>query len=414
MKIQVIGYDLTQKLNTELDIDYTTLNKPNSLDEYDINIINLQNESIWKNTAGVNTSIKHFSDLRSLNTMILNSIKSKNIIALPQNYVFKYGYAPVGNGKKDYKAAIQLKDMLYEMTDRILPALTSIDFNNRICYENTKTICEGEVFTAAFYFDYEWDTLSFSNKSEKKTTILVDDAVYTTLDICNSDAKLESFLSGTKIITTRESLPEWLYEVSFNDDTEQKSIIECNNEKIQGLQKEIEIAAQCLENNMHYKSILFTNGDELVKVVFEILENILVCDLSDFKDELKEDFLIKKEDITFIGEIKGVTSNVKNEHISQVDVHYQSYVDKLQEEGTTENVKQILIINPFRTKELSQREEVHTNQINLAKRNGCLIITTETLLFVFEKFLKDEFSVEDIIKTFTDNVGILTKEMLYS
>ena len=163
---------------------------------------------------------------------------------------------------------------------------------------------------------------------------------------------------------------------------------------------------------MHYKSVLITNGNELVDVVFEILEKMLNCDLSNFKDEKKEDFLIRLSDITFIGEIKGVTSNVKNEHISQVDVHYQSYVDKLQEDGITENIKQILIINPFRTKELSNRDEVHENQIKLAKRNECLVITTETLLYIFERFLKNELDTEHIIKAFTNNIGILTKEML--
>ncbi|MBR2884786.1 MAG: hypothetical protein IKB93_08325 [Clostridia bacterium] len=412
MKIQLIGYTPTQKLNTSLDVDYTTLNKPNSLDEYDINIINLQNENIWRNNPSSKTSINYISDFRSLNTMISNSNKAKNIVALPQNYIFKYWYDSISYGNKGYQEAIQLKDMLFELTHEILPKLTSISFNNILCYENTNTICGGDVFSAAFYFHSTCSALSLSNRSEKKTTILLDSVIYTTLDICSQEVKLEKFLSGIKVLTTRESFPEWLYEVTFNDDTEQKRIVEWNNEKIQSLQKEIETATQCLENNMHYKSILFANGDELVKVVFEILEKILVYDLSDFKDELKEDFLIKKEDIIFIGEIKGVTSNVKNEHISQVEVHYQSYADKLQEDDITENVKQLLIINPFRTKELSLREEIHENQINLAKRNGCLIITTETLLYVFEKFLKNEFSTEYIINTFSNNEGVLTKEML--
>lgn len=411
MKIQVIGYDLTTKLNTELDVDYTSFNKPNSLDEYDINIINLQNEYIWRSNGG-NTYINHFSDLKSLNTMIFNSSKAKNIIALPQNYTFKYNYTYIGNGKKDYNSSIQLKDMLHEITNRILPTLTSVSFTNRICYENTNTICEGENFAAAFYFDDEWDTLSFSNKSEKRTTVLINDVIYTTLNICSPEVRLENFLSSAKIIPSQESCPEWLYEVDFNDDKVHENIIDCNNEKIKSLQQEIEISKQFLEKNMYYKSILFTNGDRLVNVVFEILEKILDCDLSNFKDERKEDFLITNNAITFIGEIKGVTSNVKNEHISQVDVHYQSYVDKLQETGLTENVKQLLVINPFRTREVSIREEIHENQINLAKRNGCLIIPTEILLFVFERFLKNEFSAKHIIEVFSANDGVLTKEML--
>lgn len=170
---------------------------------------------------------------------------------------------------------------------------------------------------------------------------------------------------------------------------------------------DIEAAKQKLEENAKYKSILYTNGDELVQVVFSILEQLLDCDLSHFVDEKKEDFLIKKESCTFIGEIKGVTSNVRSEHVSQVDVHYQGYMDKLQEENRTENVSQLLIINPFRTKALSEREPVHEQQIALAQRNGCLIIETNTLLRIYEKFLKGDISSTQCVNTLSTNTGLL-------
>ena len=51
-----------------------------------------------------------------------------------------------------------------------------------------------------------------------------------------------------------------------------------------------------------------------------------------FDDQYKkEDFLIKLPSCTFIGEIKGVTSNVKYEHISQIELHYRGYLDLLAE-----------------------------------------------------------------------------------
>ena len=52
----------------------------------------------------------------------------------------------------------------------------------------------------------------------------------------------------------------------------------------------------------------------------------------------KEDFLINKDDITFVGEIKGLSSAVQNKNISQLEVHIQNYFDKLQEEGKEEKV----------------------------------------------------------------------------
>ena len=136
-----------------------------------------------------------------------------------------------------------------------------------------------------------------------------------------------------------------------------------------------------------------------------MLEIMLKCDLSSFKDDKKEDFLINIGNLTFIGEIKGVTSNIKSEHISQLEVHYQGYMDIKSSES--ENVKAILIINHQRTQRLSERQEVHNTQIKLAERNGSLIIETSTLLRLFEAFIKKDFTVDQIINIFCKSQGLL-------
>lgn len=102
--------------------------------------------------------------------------------------------------------------------------------------------------------------------------------------------------------------------------------------------------------------------------MFKILENIFELSLQDFIDDKHEDFLLKKGEHTFIGEIKGVTSNVKSEHISQLGVHVSQYNDKLQEENKKENIISLLIINRERNKEIDDRTEIHENQIELAKK----------------------------------------------
>lgn len=158
---------------------------------------------------------------------------------------------------------------------------------------------------------------------------------------------------------------------------------------------------------MGYKSILYTNEDELVQVVMSILDELLDYDSSDFVDEKREDFLIKKENITFIGEIKGVSSAIANKNVSQLDVHVQSYLDNLQEEGIEEKVKGLLIINHQRNKPIEKRQEVHEHQINLAKRNGSLIIETQTLLKIFEKYKLGKITKEECKKLFENNVGLL-------
>ena len=170
--------------------------------------------------------------------------------------------------------------------------------------------------------------------------------------------------------------------------------------------KNIKLQEQ-LNKNLEYKSILYTNGDELVKVVLEILDEILEYDSSEFVDEKREDFLIKKEDITFVGEIKGLSSAVKNENVSQLDVHVQSYLDDLQQEGTEEKVKGLLIINHQRNKPIEERQGVHEHQIKLATRNESLIIETKTLLRLYEKYKLGKITKEECKKLFKNNIGLL-------
>jgi len=119
--------------------------------------------------------------------------------------------------------------------------------------------------------------------------------------------------------------------------------------------------------------------------------------------------LLKYTDVTFVGEIKGITSNVKSENVSQLDVHCQSYADKLEDESKEENIKGLLIINPLRSKPLSERDEVHEKQIELAKRNGSLIITSDILLFLFEKYLMQETTTEKVIELFRNKTGLLSR-----
>lgn len=121
----------------------------------------------------------------------------------------------------------------------------------------------------------------------------------------------------------------------------------------------------------------------------------------------REDFLFKKEDTTYIGEIKGVTSNVKYENISQLEVHYSKYLDKLQEINTTENIKKILIMNYERKKDILLRDEINQMQIDLAKKNETLIIDTRSLLSVYENILQGKLERSKVIDYIKNNSGLI-------
>lgn len=408
MNVQIISLNENPTTPSQ-DITYSPIKSPKSLDEFDINVINLSSEDLWRCRKDSISSINQINDFQSISNMISRKKLSKILIVLPLNIKFLYNWAFQSGFK--YVKSIPLKDMLKDMHYILSTLLPRTMPCPDIQFENTRTTLGPFTYTADFYFENTPNVIASSNRSDKATVIGIElDSVYaTTMDIFQSEEMLFSFLNHIFSNSTKEDAPDWIKDILFADDEEQLKTVSKCKEKIDIANAEIKEAEAILEKNFQYKSILYTNGIELVQVVFEILEQILSCDLSSFIDKRKEDFLVVKDLYTLIGEIKGVTSNVKNEHVSQVDVHYQSYMDKLNEEGKTENVHQILIINPFRTKPLNERDPVDEQQIKLAERNGCLIIETKTLLSIFEKFLLGQISSQQCIDIFLGSTGLLTE-----
>ena len=411
MRIQIISLNSKTPSVSPVAV-CSSISSPMSLDEFDINVIDLRAADLWRYQGDSYAYINQINDFKSVSNMILRKSNSKVLIVLPQNvnFLFRYSF-------DKYHKSKPLKDMLDTLHKEILVTLLP---SGIVCptlqFENTRTAINSITYVADFYFDTSEHVITSSHLSKKATTVEIQpNSLYvTTLDILQSEAELFGILSYIFPSGDKETAPSWIKDFFFADDEEQMNIVIQNQSKIAAAKEEIQNANAILEQNLQYKSILYTNGAKLVQVVFRILEQLLSCDLSSFVDERKEDFLIVKDQCTFIGEIKGVTSNVKNEHISQVDLHYQSYLDKLNEEGKTENVIQMLIINPLRNKPLDEREPVLEQQIKLAERNGCLIIETVTLLKIFEKFILGQVSSEKCIDIFSQTTGLLSEQLFCS
>lgn len=407
MKIQIITYGGCKIRNSDYEI--TTLNAPMSLDMYDVNIIDLNHAGLWEHGGPDTKSINDISDLRSINMMLSRAKRAVTIIVLPGNLPYKYYYDKYNRG---YKYRVQLKDMLSSFRS-ILKEMVSSIAQFPLLYENNISTISGMQYGASFYFDVDAEeVLTYSDGSRKPNTVTIDKRMLaTTLDILDSEQELNTYLQYLGLLPDeRSKYPDWLKAYVFGDDNEQRELIRDKKSEIEKAEADIVRAEQKLAENLAYKSILYTNGGELVGDVFDILEQILDCDLSGFVDKRKEDFLIKLEEVTLIGEIKGVTSNVKSEHVSQLETHYYGYMDALEEKGESEQVKQLLIISPFRTKPLEQREPIHENQIKLAERNNALIIETRVLLSIFEKFQKGELDAGAIRDKIISASGLLRIE----
>lgn len=405
--IQILTYTgkETEYQNTKVKVN--SLHDAESLDFFEINIIVLQDNDIWVYSGNSNETIDKKADFSSLSKMIDNSCKAQNIILLPQNEVFKYYYIPSSRGYRNfgYQNQCELKNMIPKLNGilkNLYKPLERID----IVYENTKTLLGNQEIPAAFYFGgMQSEELTKSVKSEKGTTIKEGNLIISTL-LLDDWKTIEAFLKTLGLIKQEQRRPEWMEEINMFDDDKQIEIIRDNQTKIQIAETNIEEARKVINKNNIYKSILYTNGEELVKVVLEILEEMLGCDFSDFKDVKREDFLTAVDEYTFIGEIKGVNHNVKSENVAQLERHYQSFLDDNPDADETK-ICALLIMDHQKNKPIQEREPVHEKQVALARKYGSLIIDTYTLLKLFEKYLSGEKSRAECIDILQNNTGLL-------
>ena len=406
--IQILTYTGQESEYQGVGVKLNRLHDAESLDAFDVNIISLLDEMIWRNRDSSKNSIDIIGDLKSLSKMLQNSKKSKNIILLPQNNVYRYYYGSTGYARgQSYLRECELKNMILDLSRYILKQLFEPLASLELVYENTRTILAEQEVEAAFYFnDSIGESLTKSLKSDKVTTIKVDDVILSTLLLDNYE-KTILFLEIIGLLEHKQERPSWMEEISMFDDDKQIEIIRNNQTKIQEAETNIREAREVIDQNNKYKSILYTNGEELVEIVLKILEKMLGCDFSDFADVKKEDFLTTVGEYTFIGEIKGVNHNVKSENVAQLDRHYQSYLDD-NPNADTDKVCALLIMNYQKNKPVQDREPVHEQQIALARRNRSLIIDTYTLLKLFEKYLSGEKSREECIDILQNNTGLLS------
>lgn len=397
--IQIITYSGKEVKYKGNVVKQNSLHDIQSLDEFDINVIDLSANTLWECDVDSRETINSISDFISISEMITNRSKSKVVILYPQNCNFTYI-------KYSSQYSEELKNMLNSLSKKILAKLFQPLSNIELVYENTRTALQAEEFLASFYFKNEDEALLTSVSSNKPTAIMVKNVVLSTLCVDNIE-KLIILLNELGLLEEKQEVPEWFSEISMFDDTDQKEIIQESTEKIELEQKKINQAQVILDKNNRLKSVLYTTGNELVELVFEIFEEILECDLSGFVDLKKEDLLIETEEVIFIGEIKGVNSNVKSTNISQVDTHYHDYLET-HSEVEENKLKALLIINHQKNKAIKEREPVMEQQINLAKRNSSLIVETLTLLKVLELYRNNKVTKEKIISVFKKREGLLT------
>lgn len=404
--IQIItsSYEIQKKYSDNKKYIVSDFESPKSFDQYDINIIDLSFATLWRNNNDNMNNINMIKDLMHYKKIIETAQSSKILVIFPQNIKFRSYY--YGD---EYHKIEDLKNLLNLVREIVIKNINSFNFD--LDFENTDTKLENTNVTADFYFDSQYieskNIVLVSSKSKKITTIKVNNNLYyTTLNISNSSEKLEEFLQKTKISSIEKiEIPKWLEDVNILDDSTIKESLSEIERIIDEKQSQKNNEMLRLEKNNKIKSILYETDKILQNQVIEVLNEMLDYNDDNFIDEMEEDFRIKKENITFIVETKGLKRNIAGTDVSKTFNHVLMYEEKLQEIGKKENVKGIFIVATQRDRCLQEREKTPDRQISIAERNNILIIRTEELLKLFEAFRNKKIKTEEIIKIFNEQIG---------
>lgn len=220
MKIQLINFNGKNNFsNSNNEIEVNKFSEVMSPDMFDLNIIDLRSQEIYKNYFNIEyyneTHIQN--DFITLNTMIENSYKSHFLFIYPQNCVFFTYYF---KRDKQFLRVKRLKDIIENIKNcfsSLHIKLTSPFIFERTITElnNTKNIASD------FYFPINDERALLFSKHSKKTTCYIDEQfIFTTLDIIEY-SDLISFIESIKIFEhEKENVPDWMKELEFFDDRE--------------------------------------------------------------------------------------------------------------------------------------------------------------------------------------------------
>lgn len=398
MKIQYLSY---KKKNIE-GFTCNEIKSPHAFDSFDVNIVSLDDYDVWKVSNNQGFPLDIDKELVNLYTIISTS-QSPTIILLPQDITINYDYWSNTYHKYEY-----IRLCLNGLFSKNLRSLHASNYT--YSFENNITKIHDLSIKSAFYFSnvLSSEIISKSKDSNKPTTIYdsVNQVYYSFLKLERYE-EIMTFLSYLKIDNKEIDIPNWLKDYSFFNDEKLLVEKEITSKKIEELIMESKKIEKSIDNNIFYKKSLIVNGDELVVIVYKILQELLAVDLSDFIDKKHEDFNFVINNIRIIGEIKGVTTNVKNAHISQLDNHVSEYKDSNEEVGIEESLKPILIINHQRSIPINEREPINITQEKKAIKENVLIIETYTLLKLLEKYRNSEVARNEIIEMITGRSGIL-------
>lgn len=91
--IQILTYSGKNDEFIGRGVEVNSIHDAKSLDDFEINIIDLNDKDMWKYHGMSPEYIESTADIKSMEAMIANSCKTEIVVLFPQNIMCKYHYS---------------------------------------------------------------------------------------------------------------------------------------------------------------------------------------------------------------------------------------------------------------------------------------------------------------------------------
>ncbi|MBO0470993.1 hypothetical protein JZO66_10595 [Enterococcus sp. DIV0242_7C1] len=327
-------------------------------------------------------------------TNIVHELNILNILPIKLNVTTGLGSKLAYSTDSPYKSLFEIKDMEYyynayfSSEDNGIPVAYIANTEKNI--SKVFPINAGRLIVFPSIFD-EGDY-----SSEKEYRKVINNFLHT----------IDDLEEEIKVSLDDYSLPEWADKYNILTEKNEKEKIEELNKEIEKLEIEKEKTKGRLSSIQKYKLAFTASGKELETIIYEIFSEL------GFKsmpiEHNRADGIFEYDDLKIVTEIKGVNGSSAEKHGAQLEKWVSEFVEK---EGTIP--KAILIVNGFRKKDLSARNEaVFPNQMidYSTKREHCLISTVQ-LLGIFIDVKNNPSKKEEIITKLLNTVGVYSEYM---
>lgn len=326
MKTQLLVYRLRDCGFTETaDLTIKEFSKASAFDAFELTVIDLQDEQLWKSDFNNDKLLFDHADISSIRQMMYQSKKSKCIVLLPQNCIYLHGYGrDYSAGSNRYLKKSPLKNLFRNFKESPIGELFILSMP--VCFWESKTILSNKELSSDFSFGKPLPAgingILESNASTVSAVLISDKFAATTLLVKNN-SDLSAIVGAIFPIETQSArTPDWLEEVEFHDETTRRVRMKDIDDQITFLSEEKKGIEEVLSDYREIKSVLCSKDLELENKARHLLAEIAEVDEA-FEDNKEEDFRFSYDDTLFLIEIKGSNGGLKRQHVSKTYDHVQ-------------------------------------------------------------------------------------------